>query len=305
MRNGFASEITNLAITDETLVLLSGDIGNRLFDGLKSECPTQVINCGIAEQNMMSVAAGMALSGLKPVVYTIAPFATTRCLEQIKIDLGYQHLPVVIIGTGSGLSYAKLGPTHHSLEDFAILRSIPGIQIMAPWDVKSIRTCLDIALNSKGPTYIRIGKKGEPDLTNDQIVPEIGCGLKITSGCRIAVIAVGCIAPVALDAAGMLAEKNLFVDVVLYHTVKPLRKSWAKDNLLSYDKIFTVEEHSKIGGFGDAVRDLLDECNFEGKFAKIGADDEFIWKVGSQNYARKLAGISADKIFQAVHSLQN
>ena len=140
MRNAFADEITKIAKSNPRLVLLSGDIGNRLFDTLKSQSRgKQFINCGIAESNMMSVAAGLGLSGSKPIVYTITPFTTTRCLEQIKIGLAYHNSPVVIVGTGSGLSYASLGPTHHSLEDFAMIQSIPNMTILAPWDQSSVR----------------------------------------------------------------------------------------------------------------------------------------------------------------------
>ena len=163
MRNAFADEVTSLAAKDKRIVLLSGDIGNRLFDKFRDKAPNQFLNCGIAEGNMMSVAAGMGLCGLKPIVYTIAPFTTTRCLEQIKVDVAYHNSPVIIVGTGSGLSYASLGPTHHSLEDFAILRAIPNIQILAPWDAPSLRASLIQAVSSKVPTYIRIGKKGEKE----------------------------------------------------------------------------------------------------------------------------------------------
>ena len=127
MRSLFAKEITNLAKSNKDIVLLSGDIGNRMFDDFKNTAPDRYINCGIAEANMMSLAAGMSLCGLRPFVYTITPFTTTRCLEQIKIGVAYHNSNVVIIGTGSGLSYAELGPTHHSLEDIAIIRSIPNI----------------------------------------------------------------------------------------------------------------------------------------------------------------------------------
>ncbi len=125
MRNSFADEITKLATEDERVVLLSGDIGNRLFDKLKAAAPGRFINCGIAEANMMGMAAGLALSGMRPVVYTITPFVTTRCLEQIRVDVCYHDVPVAIVGVGSGLSYASLGATHQSCEDIAFLRSLP------------------------------------------------------------------------------------------------------------------------------------------------------------------------------------
>ena len=175
MRNAFADEITKIAKSDPRLVLLSGDIGNRLFDTLKIQSDgKQFINCGIAESNMMSVAAGLGLSGAKPIVYTITPFTTTRCLEQIKIGLAYHSSPVVIVGTGSGLSYASLGPTHHSLEDFAIIQSIPNMTILAPWDQSSVRKIIRQAISLNSPCYIRIGKKGEPDICSIDETPNIG-----------------------------------------------------------------------------------------------------------------------------------
>ena len=124
MRNAFARELTSLGQQDKRIVLLSGDIGNRMFDDFKEACPGRFFNCGVAEGNMMSMAAGLAMSGMRPVVYTIAPFATMRCLEQIRNDVCYHASPVVIVGTGAGLSYAELGPTHHSCEDIAILRPL-------------------------------------------------------------------------------------------------------------------------------------------------------------------------------------
>src|SRR5262249_3895225 len=125
MRNAFADEITALADADPRIVLLSGDIGNRLFDKFRERFPQRFYNCGVAEANMIGLAAGLALGGLRPVAYTITPFITTRCLEQIRVDICYHDVPVVIVGVGGGLSYASLGPTHHSCEDIALLRSLP------------------------------------------------------------------------------------------------------------------------------------------------------------------------------------
>ncbi len=166
MRDAFATELTNLSKEREDIVLLSGDIGNRMFDEFKKVSPNKFFNCGIAEANMMSMAAGMALSGLKPFVYTITPFTTTRCLEQIRIGVAYHEAPVTIVGTGSGLSYAELGPTHHSLEDIAIIRSIPNIRVLAPSDRNELMSQLQECVKYPRPTYIRIGKKGEPEIFN-------------------------------------------------------------------------------------------------------------------------------------------
>src|SRR6202453_611918 len=153
MRNAFAKKITELAKKDERIVLLSGDIGNRLFDDFKASCPTRFYNCGVAEANMMGMAAGLALSGLRPVCYTITPFLTYRCMEQIRVDVCYHHVPVVIVGTGSGLSYASLGATHHSCEDMGMLRLLPGLSVVAPADEVEVRGSLEAALASKDPCY--------------------------------------------------------------------------------------------------------------------------------------------------------
>ena len=139
MRNAFAAEINAQAVSDSRVVLLSGDIGNRLFDPIKASAPDRFLNCGVAEANMMTVAAGMAMNGLRPVVYTIAPFVTTRCLEQIRVDVCYHQLPVVIVGVGAGLSYASLGATHHSCEDIALLRSLPNMTVISPADAHEVR----------------------------------------------------------------------------------------------------------------------------------------------------------------------
>ena len=174
MRNAFAQAMTELAQERNDVCLLSGDIGNRMFDRYKEVAPTRFLNCGIAEANMMSMAAGMGLNGLRPVVYTITPFTTTRCLEQIRTGVAYHEAPVVIVGTGSGLSYAELGATHHSLEDIAILRSIPNLRICAPTDPLELVAQLRQAVSDGKPTYIRIGKKGEPNLLEQKTNLGIG-----------------------------------------------------------------------------------------------------------------------------------
>src|SRR6185437_4851159 len=158
MRNAFADEVTKLGASDSRVVMLSGDIGNRLFDKFKDKCPTRFFNCGVAEQNMMGFAAGLAMSGLRPVVYTITPFVTSRCYEQIKIDVCYQEAPVTIVSVGGGLSYASLGPTHHSCEDIAILRALPNLRIVCPGDAWEVRAALRAAVSQDRPTYIRLAK---------------------------------------------------------------------------------------------------------------------------------------------------
>jgi len=299
MRNAFADEVTQLAQANSRVVLLSGDIGNRLFDRLRAARPEQFMNCGVAEQNMMGVAAGMGLSGLRPIVYTITPFTTIRCLEQIKIDVCYHNSPVIIVGTGSGLSYASLGPTHHSLEDFAIFRAIPNLQVLAPWDAKSLRACLRMAIESSSPTYIRIGKKGETDLSGDQVVPTIGNGLCLQPGSLVCILATGTVSSEAALAVKTLAEQGVSAELILMHTVKPLSETAINGLLNRFDALITVEEHSKVGGFGESVLSLIARSGLQKRVEVLGTSDQFMPVVGSQEYARQYFEIDADSIVRA------
>lgn len=299
MRNAFADEVTQLAQIDPRVVLLSGDIGNRLFDQLRTARPEQFINCGVAEQNMMGVAAGMGLSGLRPIVYTIAPFTTTRCLEQIKIDVGYHCSPVVIVGTGAGLSYASLGPTHHSLEDFAVLRAIPNLQVLAPWDAKSLRACLRMALESGRPTYIRIGKKGETDLSGSNAIPNIGDSLRLQSGSQVCILSTGTVSSEAALAVEVLSQKGMSAELVLMHTVKPFGEATVRRLLDRFDAIVTVEEHASVGGFGESVLSFIARLGLHKRIETLGASDVFMPVVGSQAYARQFFQIDAASIVNA------
>jgi transketolase len=301
MRNAFADEVTKLAAADKSVVLLSGDIGNRLFDKLRAQSPNQFLNCGIAEGNMMGMAAGMASAGLAPIVYTITPFTTTRCLEQIRVDVAYHNVPVVIVGTGSGLSYASLGPTHHSLEDFAIFRAIPHMQIVAPYDAPSLRAVLRDAITSKKPTYIRIGKKGEKDVMPG--TPAVGLYKTLTAreGRDVCILAVGTIAGDAVKAADTLKQEHgIAPEVILLNTVKPLDTDLLDKICAKFKTIVTVEEHAKVGGFGESVASLLAQKGLRNRIIVMGARDEFMHVVGSQEYAREVYEIDAASIVKTV-----
>jgi transketolase len=297
MRNAFADEVTRLAVADERIVLLSGDIGNKLFDGFKQRFPGRFYNCGVAEQNMIGTAAGLALSGLRPVVYTIAPFTTTRCYEQIRVDLCYHRAPVLIVGTGAGLSYAELGPTHHSLEDLAILRVLPEMTVLAPCDEAELRAGLAAALGLNGPAYMRIGKKGEPHV--HETVPEfiIGRAISLAEGADICLLAAGTVLPVAIQAAEILRTKGFSVGVISMPTIKPLDVQCLSRVFAQYRLIATVEEHSRIGGLGGAVAEWRTEAPATpARHAIFGADDVFMHVIGTQDYARGVNGLSVQSI---------
>jgi transketolase len=300
MRNAFAAEVTALADQDPRIVLLSGDIGNRLFDDLRSRHPTRFLNCGVAEGNMMGVAAGLGLSGLRPVVYTITPFTTTRCLEQIRVDVAYHEAPVVIVGTGAGLAYADLGPTHHSLEDFAIFRAIPNLQILAPWDAPSLRALLRAAIASGKPTYMRIGKKGEKEISVAGGTVTIGRTYDLRDGDDACLLAVGTIGGEAVKAADQLAAAGRRVRLALVGTVKPFNAELYANLANRYRIICTVEEHATAGGFGEQLAAFVAQNGLACRVVCMGARDEFMHVVGTQSYARTFYGIDADAIVRTV-----
>ena len=240
MRNAFADEITNLAKKDKKIVLLSGDIGNRLFDKFRTRFPERFYNCGIAEACMTGVASGIAHLGLSPITYTIATFNTIRCLEQIKLDICYPNLPVVIVGTGAGLSYASLGATHHSLEDIAFLRAIPNLKILCPSDPAEVRKLLKDALKMKGPVYLRLGKKNEPIIRPRK---RIGKSDLIIKGKTNLLISVGNILKFVIEASNELKRKKINNAVIDLRYVKPLDSKVLKIAFKKFKKIFVVEEH--------------------------------------------------------------
>lgn len=297
MRNAFADEVTSLGASDRRVVLLSGDIGNRLFDKFKATSAERFFNCGVAEANMMGVAAGLALSGLRPVVYTIAPFATTRCLEQIRVDVCYHDVPVIIVGVGAGLSYADLGPTHHSCEDMAILRPLPGMTIVCPCDAVEVRLALRAALDLGGPVYIRLGKKGEPVVHDTPPSFDIGKSITIREGRDVCLLGTGTIVPVAMAAAALLEAQGVSARVESFHTVKPLDTECLEEVFQQYSVVATVEEHSVIGGLSSAVSEWrATRIDPAARFLSFAVDNVFLHKVGSHAYARRVLGLTPERI---------
>ena len=293
MRNAFADEVTRLGVADPRVVLLSGDIGNKLFDSFKESCPGRFFNCGIAEANMMGVAAGLALSGLRPVVYTIAPFTTTRCLEQIRVDACYHRAPVTIVGTGAGLSYTELGPTHHSCEDLAILRVLPDLTVFAPCDSAELRLGLRAALGQDKPVYMRIGKKGEPAIHVGLDELAFGRAIGVRAGRDICLLVAGTIMSEAIAAADLLAADGISVGVESFHTVKPLDTARLGEVFAAFRLVATIEEHSRIGGFGGAAAEWMTQRpeSAAARLITFGVEDRFLHRIGSQAYARRLFGL--------------
>ena len=304
MRNAFADEITKLAQEREDIVLLSGDIGNRLFDKFKEVAPGRFFNCGVAEANMVGVAAGMAASGLRPVCYTIASFLTYRVIEQIRLDLGYHHQRAILVGTGAGLSYASLGSTHHSVEDMGMLRLVPGLAVLAPGDEKELRPALRAALDYPGPVYLRIGKKGEAVVHEAEPKVGVGKALRLREGKDAWILALGNTLPMAMDAAEKLAGKRVNCGVASMGSLKPLDTDLLAEVFRSAKVVATIEEHSVLGGLGTAVSEwvAVNRTSAKADLVTFGTPDEFLHATTHQPSARDWAGLTSDNIAKRLAS---
>lgn len=257
---------------------------------------------GISEANMIGVAAGLALWDMKPYVYSIVPFATMRCFEQIRNDICYQNVDVKIIGIGAGLAYGALGPTHHSREDIAIMRALPNMTVVCPGDPVETELIVQESLNINGPMYIRLGKGNDPVVHKDKPKLRVGKGIILKEGKDITIIATGNILNNALISAHQLSEKGLTIRLISMHTVKPLDKDIILRAAEETKAIFTIEEHSIIGGLGSAVSEIIAENDSKILFKKIGLPDSFEKVVGTHEYLRKVNNLVPEAMTDFIYS---
>jgi len=296
MRNTFAQEITNIAQKNKKIVLLAGDIGYKLFDNFKKKYPHRFYNCGVAEANMTTVAAGLALKGFTPITYTIATFGVYKTVEQIKVDICYPNLGVIIVGVGTGLNYAGLGVTHHAVEDIGVLRSIPNLNIVSPADSLELRSLLPDVIKRKKPTYLRIGKKGEKNIYKSTPVTKVGKGNIIYHGKKICIVSTGNVIVNANEAILNLRKKNIYPGLISMHTIKPLDIDLLNKVFKKYKYIVILEEHSSIGGLTSAISEHYMENNYINKFLKLNTGKQFILKSGNQERAHENLNISPKSI---------
>ncbi len=303
MRNAFIQSLTAIAEKNKNVTLLTGDLGYTVFEDFKEKFPSQFFNMGVAEANMIGVASGMAMSGLVPIVYSIATFASMRGYEQIRTDVCLHNANVKIIGTGAGLSYGHAGSTHHSQEDIGILRVLPNITIVCPSDPTQTRVITEHIIDNKGPVYMRLGKRGEPVIYKSLKRFKLGKGIVLREGKAIALIATGNQVHNALLTADLLAKKGHQITVVDMHTIKPIDEKLIKQLVQSHQCVFTLEEHSIIGGLGSAVAEVIAEGNRASiaGFHRIGISDTFFTNVGSHEYLREIAGLTPKQISKTIY----
>ena len=293
MRQAFITTLTNLAKKDKRIVLLTADLGFTVFETFRRQFPDRFYNVGVAEANMIAMAAGMALSGLIPVAYSIATFASLRPFEFIRNDVCFQNANVKIIGVGGGLGYGSAGFSHTNYEDLSVLRPLPNLTILNPADPVETEILTKLAIEHTGPVYLRLGKVGEPIIHPKKPNLKIGQGLIYQPGQKIAIFTSGRIA------SNVIAAK-LNATIVILPTIKPLDKNLISRIAKKHPFIFSVEEHSIIGGLGSAVAEVLSELPFKGYFKRLGITDEYFKTVGSQDFLRRRYGLMPDQIAKTI-----
>lgn len=292
MRKTFVKILEKLAKDNPDIFLLTGDLG-KFFDDFKNSYPKRFINAGVAEGNMIGVAAGLALSGKNVYCYSIIPFLAMRAFEQIRVDLCYHNLNVKLLGAGGGLVYGFEGITHQAIEDIAIMRSLPNMTVVAPGDLIEAEAVAKESVNYKGPLYIRFGKDNSPPVHSSAPNLKIGEGIVLNKGNNISIIATGSTLYTAKVVSDELIRNGLGTTLISMHTIKPLDKELIRDCAKNNKAIFTIEEHSEIGGLGSAVSEYLMELDYQGLFRKIALPDNFSSEVGDHDHLCKKCGLDS------------
>lgn len=299
MRDAFSTTLVDLAKNDERVLLLTGDHGYALFDEFRKQCPSQYINAGIAEQNMVGMAAGLARLGFRPFVYGLSAFVPVRVLEQIKLDVAHDDLPVVFLGDGAGFVYSHLGTSHQSTEDIACTRTIPNMVVMSPCDRFEMAACMRLAYESSKPVYLRMGKSDRGDVHTAPVTGlAVGDLVKVKSGANdgIALVATGSMVKTALEVA---ADHDLSVWSV--PSIKPIDENTVVRIAKGAKGVVVLEEHSVYGGLGSCIAEITSERS-PVKVLKVGVADRFSEHCGTYDYLLEEHGIDAVTVKQKVNA---
>jgi transketolase len=301
MRPAFIRALLDLAERDERINLVVGDLGYSIVEPFAEKFPTRYLNVGVAEQNMTSIAAGMALCGKIVFTYSIANFPTLRCIEQIRNDVCYHYADVKIVSVGGGLAYGALGITHHATEDIAMLRALPRTTVVVPGDPIEAELATRAVVRQPGPCYIRLGKSGEPTVHSKEVDFQLGKALAVREGSDLCLIVTGGLLPNVVQVADRLSREGIHARVLSMHTVKPLDTQAVLRAARETSAIVTIEEHSVMGGLGSAVAETLAESSeFKVPFKRLGLPADFVCQVGSQDYLRSYYSLSVDGILRSI-----
>ncbi|HWX22491.1 MAG TPA: transketolase C-terminal domain-containing protein [Candidatus Binatia bacterium] len=305
MRKTCLDMVYELARRDKRIFFIGSDLGIGTLKQFKAEMPDRFLMEGVSEANVVGMAAGLALEGKIVYVNTIATFLTRRCFEQVALDLCLHKANVRLIANGGGVVYAPLGPTHEAIEDIAIFRALPRMTVIAVADAEEMKRMMPQTVEHPGPIYIRLGKGGEPIVTNDRVPFKIGKAIPMKEGGEALIVSTGIMLKAALDAASALAAAGIGAAVLHVPTVKPFDQETFLELARPVPVIVSIEEHSVIGGLGSTVAEVLAETDFDmpKRFRRIGLPDVFPDQYGSQATLLKRYDVTAEQIVSVVQQL--
>lgn len=299
MRDAFFDEVNNIAAKNPNLLLLTDDQGAFSLEWMREHLPAQYLNVGIAEQNLISVAAGLALSGKTIIAYGIAAFMTMRCYEQVRDDLCLMDLPVTIVVSGSGYTYAGDGPTHHAVQDLALMRSIPGMTIYNPSDATSTSKFAEIACQQPGPKYVRIDRGTLGKIYNQGDDFSAGFNLLI-DGSDLIILSTGIMVHTALKAVEKLRKQGINAGVIDVYRLKPVDGPSLLATIGDVPRIVTLEEHSIVGGLSSLTSEILSDNSSPIQLLRLALPDDFVFKYGTRDWLQAEASIDLESVISRI-----
>lgn len=300
MQRAYINALYELIKQDKNVISCLSDSGTDYDELIAREFPEQCVNFGISENNKVAAASGLAACGKIPFVYTTNAFLAYRSYEFIRDDICLQNKNVKLVGMGCGLSWSTLGSTHHTTEDIAALKAIPNLTIFSPASPLELEKIVKKAYEIKGPTYIRMGMSNEKEIYEKDYTLEVGKNIVVKEGKTATVFCTGSIISELLEAQEMLIKDNIELKIINIHTIKPLDVENIKRECTIQNKIFSIEEHSIIGGIGSSIADVIAMNGLGAKLVKIGIDDKFAEGYGTYSEIKKMNSLDAESIYRTI-----
>ena len=302
MRKAFSDTLCAVAAQDPKLIFLTGDLGFQVFDEFIARFPQRYLNVGVAEAQLINAAVGLALEGWRPIAYSIASFATARAFEQIRFGISYHNLPVLIVGAGGGFTYAKAGVTHHAPDDLTLMATLPGMQIVSPGGPDELRELMPQLLKSDSPSYLRVGKFGEPEINHPSPIM-VGKARQLLDGSNIAIITSGDIAPTVLQAIRGFAGNGISPSLYHFHTIKPIDTACFSAIAETHATALVIEESIPQGGIYHEICAWKAEANSPLRVVRIGAPDKFMFGNPEREELRTSLGIDQEQLHARLSAL--
>lgn len=304
MRSTFVKVLDKLAEQDKRVICVIGDTGFSVFEDFEKKYKERFINIGIAEQNFVSVGAGLAAMDMKPFIYNVASFMVYRAYEQIELDISFQENPVVLVGVGGGHAYGPAGPTHHAYFDLTLMTALPNMTVICPADPVEMEAAMYAAYQYDKPVYIRIGRSVDEVVHHAPIELKIGKAISMKEGEDAVLLATGTMLKDAVKAVKQLEESGINVALYSVPSIKPMDEELVLECMQKYPYIFTLEEHSMNGGLGTAVGNIILNSGAKNHavLIKMGFPDMFAPVTGSREYLNGLYGIDVDGIVEKIKS---